>query len=108
MDVAGERSAPVLVGDLIGDVSELFRKELQLLRAELNAKSTQAVMALGSIAAGLVVALTALNVLAAALVIVLEWAGIPGGWSALILGGGLAVIAFILVGACGDGRPKGD
>ena len=92
-----ERSAPSLVGDLIGHVSELFRKEIQLLRAELSEKSTQAVVALGSIAAGLVVGLTALNVLAAALVVALERAGIPAGWSALIVGGVLAIIAFVLV-----------
>jgi hypothetical protein len=97
MNDIGERSAPALVGDLIGNVSELFRKEIQLLRAELNEKSTQAMVAIGSIAAGLVVALTALNVLAAALVVALERAGIPATWSALIVGGGLAIIAFFLV-----------
>jgi hypothetical protein len=91
-----ERSAPALVGDLIGNVSELIRKEIQLLRAELNEKSTKAMVALGSIAAGLVVGLTALNVLAAALVVALERAGVPGGWSALIVGVALAVIAFAL------------
>jgi hypothetical protein len=91
-----ERSAPALVGDLIGNVSELIRKEIQLLRAELNEKSTKAMVALGSIAAGLVVGLTALNVLAAALVVALERAGVPGGWSALIVGVVLAVIAFAL------------
>jgi TRAP-type C4-dicarboxylate transport system permease small subunit len=92
-----ERSAPALVGDLIGNVTELFRKELQLLRAELSEKSTQAIAALGSVAAGLVVALTALNVLAAALVVALERAGIPGAWPALIVGVGLAILAFFLV-----------
>jgi hypothetical protein len=91
-----ERSAPALVGDLVNHVSELLRKEIQLFRAELNEKSTKAVVALGSIAAGLVVGLTALNVLAAALVVALERAGIPGGWSALIVGVGLAVIALVL------------
>jgi hypothetical protein len=96
MKDASERSAPALVGDLVGHASELFRKEIQLLRAELNEKSTKAVVALGSIAAGLVVGLTALNVLAAALVVALERAGIPGGWSALIVGVVLAVIAFML------------
>jgi hypothetical protein len=93
----GERSAPALVGDLVGHISELVRKEVQLLRAELNEKSTQVMTALGSIAAGLVVALTALNVLAAAIVVALERAGIPGSWSALIVGGVLAVVAFFLV-----------
>jgi hypothetical protein len=97
MNDIGERSAPALVGDLVEQVSELVRKEVQLLRAELNEKSTQVFMALGSIAAGLVVALTALNVLAAAIVVALERAGIPGGWSALIVGAVLAIVAFILV-----------
>jgi hypothetical protein len=99
MNDVGERSAPALVGDLVGQVTELVRKEVQLLRAELNEKSTQVIMALGSIAAGLVVALTALNVLAAAIVVALERAGIPGGWSALIVGAVLAIVAFILVRA---------
>jgi hypothetical protein len=97
MNDTRERSAPSLVGDLVNHVSELFRKEIQLLRAELNEKSTQAVTAIGSIAAGLVVGLTALNVLAAALVVALERAGVPAGWSALIVGVVLAVIAFVLV-----------
>jgi Putative Actinobacterial Holin-X, holin superfamily III len=97
MKETSERSAPALVGDLVGHVTELFRKEIQLLRAELNEKSNQAIAAIGSIAAGLVVTLTALNVLAAALVVALERTGIPGAWSALIVGGGLAIIAFFLV-----------
>jgi Putative Actinobacterial Holin-X, holin superfamily III len=91
-----ERSAPALVGDLIAHVGDLFRKELQLFRAEMNEKSSQAMVALGSIAAGLVVAIVALNVLAAALVVAIEAAGIPGGWAALIVGGVLAIIAFAL------------
>lgn len=97
MNEMGERSAPALVGDLVAHVTELFRKELQLLRAELSEKGNQAIAALGSIAAGLVVTLTALNVLAAALVVALESAGIGAGWSALIVGGGLAILAFFLV-----------
>lgn len=97
MKDATERSAPALVSDLIGNVTELFRKELQLLRAELGEKTDKAVAAVGGIAAGLVLALTALNVLAAALVVALERAGIPGAWPALIVGVALALVAFILV-----------
>jgi hypothetical protein len=97
MTDVSERSAPALVGDLIAHVSELFSKELQLLRAELNEKSTQAMVALGTLAAGLLVALTALNVLAAALVVALERAGVPAPWAALIVGGALATFAFFLV-----------
>jgi TRAP-type C4-dicarboxylate transport system permease small subunit len=90
------RSTPTLVGDLVTHVTELFRKEIQLLRAEMSDKSTQIVVALGSIVAAVIVAITALNVLAAALVTALTEAGIPAAWSAVIVGVGLAVLAAIL------------
>jgi hypothetical protein len=96
MDDLEQRSTPALVGDLVSHVTELVRKEIQLLRAEMSEKSTQAVVALGSIVAGLVIAITALNVLAAALVSALTNAGIPATWSAVIVGVGLAVLAAIL------------
>lgn len=51
--------------------------------------------AIGMIVAAAVVALTALNVLTAALVAALAELGIPGGWSALIVGVALAVGAAI-------------
>ena len=43
------------------------------------------------------VALTALNVLSAALVAALTEAGIPGGWSALIVGVVFAIIAYVML-----------
>ncbi len=91
-----ERSAPALMGDLVGHVAELVRKEIQLLRAEMNEKTAQAVVALGSIAAALVIAIASLNVLAAALVAALTKAGIPAAWSAVIVGAGLAILAFFV------------
>ena len=91
-----ERSTPTLVGDLVTNVTELVRKEIQLFRAEMGEKSTQAVMALGSIVAAVVLAVTALNVLAGALVVALTNAGIPATWSALIVGGVFAAVAFVL------------
>jgi uncharacterized membrane protein YqjE len=91
-----DRSAPALVGDLIGHVTELFRKEMMLLRAELNEKGNQVMTALGMIAGALVLALVALNVLAAALVAALA-EFMDGGWAALIVGVLLAVIAWIML-----------
>ena len=91
-----ERSAPALMGDLVTHVTELVRKEIQLLRAELSEKTTQAVVALGSIVAGVIIAITALNVLAAALVAALTNAGIPGAWSAVIVGVALVIVAFVV------------
>ena len=91
-----ERSTPSLMSDLVAQVTELVRKEIQLLRAEMNEKTTQVVIALGSILAAVVFVLTALNVLAAALVAALTNAGIPAAWSAVIVGGALAIVAVVL------------
>ncbi len=90
-----DRSAPALIGDLISHVTELFRKEMMLLRAELNEKGNQVIVAAGMIAGALVLAITALNVLAAALVAALA-EFIEGGWAALIVGVVLALIAFMM------------
>jgi uncharacterized membrane protein YqjE len=90
------RSTSNLVGDLVGHVSELFRKEIQLLRAEVGEKTSQATTALGMLVAGAVVALVALNVLAAALVVAVQNLGIGAGWAALIVGLILGIIAFAL------------
>ncbi len=91
-----ERSTPALMADLLDQVTQLLRKEVQLFRAEMSDKATQAMVAAGSILAAAVVAITALNVLAAALVAGLAKAGIPGAWSAVIVGVGLAIIAFLM------------
>lgn len=97
MNETKERSAPALVGDLVHHVTELFRKEVQLLRAELGEKADQVFAALGFIVAAVVIALTALNVLAAAIVAGLTNAGIAAGWAALIVGVAFAAIAFAML-----------
>ena len=52
------------MADLLDQVTQLLRKEVQLFRAEMSDKATQAMVAAGSILAAAVVAITALNVLA--------------------------------------------
>ena len=91
-----ERSTPALMTDLLDQVTQLVRKEVQLFRAEMGDKATQAMVAAGSVLAAAVVAITALNVLAAALVAALTNAGIPAPWSAVIVGVGLAILAFVM------------
>ena len=90
-----DRSAPALIGDLINNVTELFRKEMMLFRAEVNEKGNLVMTAAGMIAGALVLAITALNVLAAALVAAIA-EFIEGGWAALIVGVALALIALIM------------
>jgi len=93
----GERSTPALVGDLVSQVTDLYRKEIHLLRAELSEKVTQATAAVGMIAAGAVLAIVALHLLAAALVAWLVSMGLHEGWALLLVGVVVAVVALILV-----------
>lgn len=93
--MSDERSAPTLVGDLLTQTTDLFRKEVQLLRAEMGEKANQAGIAAGMILGAVVLALVALNVLAAALVAALSNI-MNAGWAALIVGGILAVIAWFM------------
>ena len=91
------RSIPELLGDLSGNVSTLMRKEIQLARAETSEKVSQAMVSVGSILGGAILALAALLVLLQALVIALTNAGIPAGWSALIVGVIVAGIAYVMI-----------
>jgi hypothetical protein len=91
-------SSTGLLAQLIDAVSNLFRKETELFRSELDQAARQAAAAIGMVAGGAIMALVALNVLAAALVAALTELGVESGWAALIVGGGIALIALILVG----------
>ncbi len=89
-----EKSTGNLLGDALSHVSSLVRSEVDLARAEINENLNSAAVALGLIVGAVVVFLTALNVLSAALVAALTNAGIPGGWSALIVGVVFAAIGY--------------
>jgi hypothetical protein len=92
----GTKSAAGLLSDAIAHMSSLVRKEVDLARAEVSENATRAAAALGFLAGGLVIALVALNVLAAALVAGLaEW-GLEPGWASLIVGLVLAAIALAM------------
>jgi hypothetical protein len=92
-----DRSLKDLFLDLSNSITTLFRKEIQLVRAETSEKVTQIGVALGSIAGGAILALAALIVLLQALVIGIAEAGVPAGWASLIVGVIVAVIAYILI-----------
>lgn len=90
-------STPNLISEAFTRVTSLVRSEFDLARAEMDQNMRRAGTALGMIVAAGVIALTALNVLAAALVAALNEMGIEGGWSALIVGVVLAIIAYVLL-----------
>jgi Putative Actinobacterial Holin-X, holin superfamily III len=92
-----DRSLKDLLADLTDSITTLFRKEIQLARAETSEKVTQVAVAIGAIAGGAVLALAALIVLLQALVIAITEAGVPAGWAALLVGVVVAIIAYVLI-----------
>lgn len=90
------QSTMSLLSQLGRSIPDLFRKEVQLLRAEIDESTSRAMTAVGLIVGALLVAVVALNVLAAALVTAVAETGIPAGWAALIVGGALALVALIV------------
>ena len=80
------RSLSTLLGDLSSSIGVLFRKEIELAKAEASEHLTDAVVAIGAIAAGVAMVLAALIVLLQALVLGLTEAGIPPAWASLIVG----------------------
>jgi len=103
------RSVPQLLSDLARELTTLFKKEGQLIRAELSEKASKVGVGVGEVAAGAICLLVALNVLAAALVVAIarigadqadpaiQNSGIGVGWASLIVGVLLAVVGALLV-----------
>lgn len=91
------RSVPELLGNLVNQVSTLFRKEVQLARAEVGEKVGQATGSIVSLAAGGVLLLAALMILLEAVVAFLAYLGIPVPWARLIVGVVVALIGYALV-----------
>src|ERR687893_676880 len=92
------RSVPELLSDLVNQATTLFRKEGELIRAELSEKLGQILGAAGALAAGGILLLVALIVLALALVHAVSQIGDMGvGWASLIVGLVLAVAGALLL-----------
>lgn len=92
---AGDERTATLVGDLLQRVTELLRMEFDLARSEVARNLDRAALAVGLVVAAVVLALSALNVLAAAAVAALAEAGLEGYWASLIVAGALALVALI-------------
>jgi hypothetical protein len=97
MQATDDRSLKGLLGDLSASITTLFRKEIQLARAETSEKITQSMVALGAIAGGAILALAALMVLLQALVIAIAEMGVPPALAALIVGVVVAAIAYFMI-----------
>lgn len=89
------RSMPELFGDVVSQLSSLFRKEVQLARAEMGEKLGSVTAAIAPIVVGGVVMLASLVLLMLSVVSLLVYFGVPVGWSQLSVGLGFALIGFL-------------
>lgn len=90
-------STTSLLSTIVDQLSALIRAELHLARSEVEQNLRRAGVALGMIVAAVVLLMTALNVLAAALSAGLAELGLDPGWAALIVGVAFAGIAWALL-----------
>ena len=96
---------PELIGNLLSDVTGLFRKELELAKTEASESISRALGGIEILAIGLVFAIGALGVLLTALVagltavLVLQGYAEPGAnaFSSLIVGVVVAIIAWAMI-----------
>jgi Putative Actinobacterial Holin-X, holin superfamily III len=91
-----DNSFAALLHDLIGEIGQLFRQELQLARAEAGEKIAQAQNGVIAVIVGLLLAFSGLLILLQALVLALSEV-VPAWLASVIVGGAVAIIAFILV-----------
>ena len=87
------KSTGEMMSDILSNVSNLVRNEVDLARAEMAASLNKAVVAVASMAGALVLAIAGLNVLAAALVALAIRAGLTPAWATVVVGLGLLIIA---------------
>ena len=91
------RSVPELLGDLVGQISGLFRKEVQLARAEIGEKLGQAIGGIAFIAVGGVLLLASLIVLLQAVVHLVIAAGLPPWAANLVVAVVVALVGYLLL-----------
>ncbi len=91
-----EQPITSLLANLIAGINTLLRQELRLAQAETSEKMSRVMTALVGLIVGLLVAFCALLVLLQALVLALSNVMAPG-YAALLVGGAVAAVAFILI-----------
>ena len=91
------RQTPTLLVETLRSFAKLMQTELDLAKAEIANNISRAGVGIAMMAVAAILALTGLNVLAGALVAYIATAGLSAGTSALIVGGGVLLIAVVLV-----------
>ncbi len=90
------RGSASLLTDIVSQIGRILRKEAALARAEMGENLSRAGVAIGLLVGAVVLALVALISLAGAGIAALVAAGWALHWAALIVGGGVALVAALL------------
>lgn len=90
------KSTGAMMTDILGNVGNLVRNEVDLARAEIVGSLTKAGGTLATMMVALVLAVSGVTVLSASAVIFMTAAGVPLPWATLIVGIGLLVIAYAM------------
>jgi hypothetical protein len=91
------RTIPELLAGVANDFTSLIRKETQLARVEMSEKIGDFAVGIGLLVGGSVLLIPALVILFDAAVAGLVVAGIASAWAALIIGGIVLLIGFVLL-----------
>ena len=83
-----------MMADIMGNVASLMRNEVDLARTEVTSSLAKAAGALGLMAFAFLLAITGLNILAASLVALVIWAGVPPLYAASVVGVALLIISY--------------
>src|ERR1700704_3912505 len=98
MHAQSERSVPEVLQDIIGNVQEILRSEVQLAKAELKEEAAEAASPIMTMGVGVLLGAYAAGLLLLAAVFGL--ATIMAAWSAaLLVGAVVAIIAVLLINA---------
>ncbi|CAN7579515.1 phage holin family protein [Devosia sp. LjRoot3] len=95
------RPLPELIGGLVGDLSNLFRKEIQLAKTEASEKVSEVGGAAGSVAVGGILLLGALGVFLAAIVSLLAAWLVNTGMNPTLANALAAFLITVVVGMVG-------
>jgi hypothetical protein len=96
-DYRQDRSIGELLGQVAEDISLLVKQEIQLAKTEMSTKVSRVGNDLVAVAGGGVVALVGGLTLVAALVLVLVELGVAPWLSALLVGGALAGVGYVML-----------
>jgi uncharacterized membrane protein YqjE len=93
------KSTGEMMSDIVGNVGNLVRNEADLARTEIAESVGKAGASLGSMVLAIALGIAGLNLVAASLVALAVWAGLPMPWASLVVGAALILVALVIFGS---------